>query len=704
MKHWTTPINAFQTRPWVVILMAAVGLCLLLAACGETTQERCNRLDNAGNQYFAAGQYQKALNAWSELLAIKPDAAPAVHQKTGDCYTKLAQYNQALRSYNQAVQLQPENWQLWYKISRLQLFLMNLSTAEKIWKKVNPHLNDCCTLIFHGDLLLLQKKYRRAEQEYRQTNAQEPQNQTAMIRLATNLVAQGKNDEAEKIFNALSALPPQSAEVLLQMGNFCSLKGDNQKAQRLIQKALEMEPDNCDLKMKLVNLYLETGRYEQAVSTLQNFIQQAPGSRYAKKLLVESLLLAKRCQEAGQQLDNLTSIEKKDWELQLLRSKYYLNTRQFQKAITQLQAILDKEPNIPLAHYFMGIAYLAAGMNNLGQQSLTKCLVLSPDFTKAELLLADTYYKNKDYTLALQYTERIRKREPENYRSHLIAGNIHLARKEYQAALEDYQDAFYLFPGNPMSSYYTALCSYLSGNTTNALSSLQTLLQNDPMPTDAALQYARISCQANKSQQAIECMRQAIKKKPQNPYLHHILGEIYLAAGDNENAVQEFTRALSLKPNMKASYLKLFDLCGSDKNRLEKLLNDAITSNKNFTEATTRLAKLYCQKGLHEKAIATLEHARRANPRDPCLANNLAWLYAEYQPENIDQAINLAQAAYEKLPDNPAAVDTLGWIYFKKGMYTRAAWLLKQAETFAPSNPIIAEHLAKLQSVFEQPL
>ena len=55
---------------------------LSLAACGDTVQERCKRLEKAGNQYYAASQYRKALDAWSELLTIKPDAAPAVHQKT----------------------------------------------------------------------------------------------------------------------------------------------------------------------------------------------------------------------------------------------------------------------------------------------------------------------------------------------------------------------------------------------------------------------------------------------------------------------------------------------------------------------------------------------------------------------------------------------------------------------------------------------
>ena len=50
----------------------------------------------------------------------------------------------------------------------------------------------------------------------------------------------------------------------------------------------------------------------------------------------------------------------------------------------------------------------------------------------------------------------------------------------------------------------------------------------------------------------------------------------------------------------------------------------------------------------------------------PVAANNLAWMYAE-SGENLDRALQLAQAATRRLPKSPAVQDTLGWVYYEKG-------------------------------------
>jgi tetratricopeptide (TPR) repeat protein len=60
-------------------------------------------------------------------------------------------------------------------------------------------------------------------------------------------------------------------------------------------------------------------------------------------------------------------------------------------------------------------------------------------------------------------------------------------------------------------------------------------------------------------------------------------------------------------------------------------------------------------------------------------ANNLAWLYAVYGKGNIDEAVRLAQTAVQASPEVPSFVDTLGWVYYKKGLYGAAAEQLKKA-------------------------
>ena len=93
------------------------------------------------------------------------------------------------------------------------------------------------------------------------------------------------------------------------------------------------------------------------------------------------------------------------------------------------------------------------------------------------------------------------------------------------------------------------------------------------------------------------------------------------------------------------------------------------------------------------KAVATLETAVKKDPQAPLPANNLAWLYLEHDDTNISRAFALAQSAYERLPKDAAVADTLGWAYYKKNIFTQAVWLLEEARSIDPEQPLIHFHL-----------
>jgi Flp pilus assembly protein TadD len=93
-----------------------------------------------------------------------------------------------------------------------------------------------------------------------------------------------------------------------------------------------------------------------------------------------------------------------------------------------------------------------------------------------------------------------------------------------------------------------------------------------------------------------------------------------------------------------------------------------------------------------DEARKHFERAVQLDPRTVVAANNLAWDYAE-RGGNLDTALNLAQTAKAQRPDSPQVTDTLGWIYYKKGMYAPAVTTLREAVQQGPSNPVSHYHL-----------
>jgi tetratricopeptide (TPR) repeat protein len=77
-------------------------------------------------------------------------------------------------------------------------------------------------------------------------------------------------------------------------------------------------------------------------------------------------------------------------------------------------------------------------------------------------------------------------------------------------------------------------------------------------------------------------------------------------------------------------------------------------------------------------------------------ANNLAWNLAD-RGGNIDEALSFAQIAKGQLPNSPAVMDTLGYIYYLKGSYLNAIAEFQDSLARDPSNPVINYHMALAQ-------
>jgi tetratricopeptide (TPR) repeat protein len=79
------------------------------------------------------------------------------------------------------------------------------------------------------------------------------------------------------------------------------------------------------------------------------------------------------------------------------------------------------------------------------------------------------------------------------------------------------------------------------------------------------------------------------------------------------------------------------------------------------------------------------------SPKHPLAANNLASNLAD-GGGNLDEALKFAQIAREAAPEDPSVGDTLGWIYYKKGLVDTAYPLISEAAGKLKNNASIRYH------------
>ena len=76
--------------------------------------------------------------------------------------------------------------------------------------------------------------------------------------------------------------------------------------------------------------------------------------------------------------------------------------------------------------------------------------------------------------------------------------------------------------------------------------------------------------------------------------------------------------------------------------------------------------------------MQSLEQLHRARPGDGTLSNALGFILADHGRE-LPRAEKLIRAALESEPDNPAILDSLGWVRYRRGATAAALPLLERA-------------------------
>ena len=103
------------------------------------------------------------------------------------------------------------------------------------------------------------------------------------------------------------------------------------------------------------------------------------------------------------------------------------------------------------------------------------------------------------------------------------------------------------------------------------------------------------------------------------------------------------------------------------------------------------LAEFYLVTRQSKPAIEQYKFIVQQHPKNAPALNNLAMAY---QQEKDPLALQYAEKAYEVAPENPAILDTVGWILVEQGNISRGLPFLQKATSLMPEVPAIRYHLA----------
>lgn len=93
-----------------------------------------------------------------------------------------------------------------------------------------------------------------------------------------------------------------------------------------------------------------------------------------------------------------------------------------------------------------------------------------------------------------------------------------------------------------------------------------------------------------------------------------------------------------------------------------------------------------------EKCLSYYEKSLQEDKDNITSLNGLGYVLA-CEDKDLTKALSLCKKAVEGAPNSAACLDSLGWVYYKLGLYNDAIKYLTQAENLDGDNETVAEHM-----------
>ena len=639
----------------------------------KTTELDADHLDarvKLGNYYIAGAKSNPQLVAEAERLAkeiLQKDSNHIEgHILMGSVFYAENDRDKAFAEFNHAISLDTKRVESYLSLARFYIVTNDMPKAEEIFQRaISVNSTSGLAHTEYGKYLVQLKRLAEAEAEMKKAVEVDPANRTSRFVLASFYFVNKEFDKAEVAYKALA----------------------------------ELDKEKPEGRAVLADFYSSINRLDEAVSIYQEILAKSHDFTQGRYRLGEIMLMRGDTQGAMAQINEVLAKDQHDRQALLLRARVRAQTGQtddLQAAVEDLKEVLVQEPNSRPGLYFMAQANF-----NLGNMDQARAFAGDlernyPDYLPAKLMQTQISLASGDtkatQRLSTELLDRLAQTAPDRQSSpqmlaeirakaFLSRGSATLEQGNTQAARQDFMMARDAAPRDTYAYISLAGVSLAENKADEAAGFYENALAIESTNFNALSGLIRLYAHQNELNKAHARVDQVLNTYPTNPSLHYLKAQIYGFEQNSGQAEAELRKTLELDSNYIAAYSSLGALFINTKQE-----DRAIAEYQKILERRPDNATAYTLIGMLDDSRknydAAAESYRKALGKDQnavIAANNLAWLYAVNGKGNLDEAVRLAQGVVQKNPNIPGFIDTLGWVYYKKGLYGAAIEQLTKA-------------------------
>ena len=324
------------------------------------------------------------------------------------------------------------------------------------------------------------------------------------------------------------------------------------------------------------------------------------------------------------------------------------------------------------------------------REELNEALKLNPNLLPARLWLVQSLLVGQEYEATLSVLNQTPAQEKQSL-AVTIERNWALLFLGRDKEVRPVLDQALRYGASPELVLQDGILKMRAGDYAGARVAGEKVLKQDPDNARAAHLVLDSYMAQKQGDKAGAWLTGMVAARPQSAPLQFLLGQWLGSLHRNADARKAFEAALAANPTLPGVGLALATL-DLEENQLDgarKRLREMLNADEKNVKALLMLASVEDAAGQPAAAIPYYRQVLAVDANNIFALNNLANHLTSTNPE---EALKLAQQAVEVAPDNPAVQDTLGWIYYRKGMYGMAVEHLKVAAT-KEANPRRDFHL-----------
>ncbi len=715
------------------VLSVAFGgtLLLQLAACGHSKDTYLQK----GEEFLQKRKFHEAVMQFRSAADVDKSSAPA-HWGLARAYENLGQFNETLDELRKTIELEPDNLDAKAKLGNYYLLTQPpmITEAEKTLDEIfakNPAFIE--GFILKASILAAKEK---PENEVvgvlDQAIAADPTRTESYLSKARYYMSREKSAEAEDAIKKGIAANPNRAVGYIEYGRFLTFADRAADAEAQYKKASEVEPDSIEARqaiaefyvaqrqydkaentykqliqiqenspesrLDLANFYTQINRGDEAVKVLSDILNDAPEYVRARYRLAEMYLDRRENAKAGEQVETLLQANGGDPEALMLRARIRLQENKAEDAIKDLEDVLKKKPSQREALFYMTQARLALGQTDQAKAFIGDLDKYHPKYLKTGLLKIQAAFASGENETALRLSNEFYGAVKNTYpntdfdardlqeltiKALTSRGLANLGMGKIAEAKTDLQEVARMSPNSASAYVNLAKISLTEKNLPEALNFYQKALTADAKNFEALSGKINVLTKQKQSQQAHAEIDRNLVQNTDTPDIsaafHYLKSEIYKADGNNAARESELKKAIELDDDYLPAYSSYAELLLAS-NQADAAAQEyrKILDKKPSASVYTLLGMLEDGRGNSAEAEKNYRKALEIEPDLPIAANNLAWMIAENQG-NLDEALQLAQKSVNQTPNAAEYFDTLGWVYYKKGLLVTAIEQAKKA-------------------------